>query len=128
MSRKDPNKRRRREEEKRRQKHAADEAARKQARARKNIPNVLEQLNVLFQEKGARAISMAFERKMAPNEIAEALGVEVEKVEYLFDIASGCSDEILRIVARWPQAFDNPEVLKVALAAAKKGGLPGRGF
>ncbi len=127
MSRKDPNKRRRREEEKRREKHAADEAARKQARARKNIPNVLEQLSVLFQDKGAKAVSMAFQERLPPEEIAARLEVPVEKVEYLFDLASNCSDDILRVVARWPGAFENPEVLKAALGAFKSGSYK-RGF
>lgn len=127
MSRKDPNKRRRREEQKRREKHAADEAARKELRARRKIPVVLEQLSVLFQDKGARAVSMAFQEKLPPEEIAGRLEVPVEKVNYLFDLAAGCSDEILRVVARWPGAFENPEVLKAALGAFKSGSYK-RGF
>lgn len=121
MSRKDPNKRLRRDQEKRRQKHAADQVARERAKARKNIPVVLEQLNVLFQDKGARAISMAFAESWPPEEIAARLEVPIEKVNRLFDLAAGCSDEILRVIARWPLVFENPDVLRAALGTFRNG-------
>lgn len=121
MSKPDPKKKRARAERVRQKQLAEAELARKKAKARKEMPTILQQLHVLFQEKAATAISMAFEQKLTSSEISAQLNVPVEQVEYLFDTAATISDDILRIVKRWPNACENPRVLKAALEAVESG-------
>lgn len=121
MSRKDPKKKKERELRKKKERLVAEELERQRARSLREIPTVLTQLEALFKENASKAITMAFEQKLSPEEIAEALKVPVGDVNYFFDIAGGISEDLLRIVRRWPQAFENPEVLKVAVACFQSG-------
>jgi hypothetical protein len=122
MSRKDPKKRKEREARKRQEKLAADKLAQERVKAQRQLPSILEQLNALFKDKAAKAIVMAFEQGLSPQEISKALDVPIEQVEYLFDIAGNANEELLRLVRRWPMAFENPEVLNAAIKAVQRGG------
>ena len=122
MSRKDHKKRKERELKKKEAKKVVDELARKRDAARRSMPEILEQLGVLFEKNTARAITMAFEQKLAPEEIAAVLNVPIGHIEYLFDIAGTVSDDLLRTVRRWPLAFENPQVLEAALSSFRSGG------
>jgi len=122
MSRKDHHKRTERELKKKEAKKIVVELARKREAARRSMPDILGQLNVLFQKNTARAITMAFEEKVSPEEISTALEVPAADIEYLFDIAGVVSEDLLRLVRRWPAAFENPEVLEVALLSFRSGG------
>lgn len=107
------------------QKVAAHQAELAKARAKEALPDVLGQLEVLFKHNAARAITMAFKENRSPEEIATALEVPVDQVNYLFDVAANTSEELLRILSRWPSAFENPEVLQVAIEAIKSGSYKG---
>lgn len=122
MSRKDHQKRKERELKKKEAKKIVDELARKREAARRSMPEILEQLGVLFEKNAARAITMAFEEKLSPEEISVALGVPTGHIEYLFDIAGMVSEDLLRTVRRWPLAFENPRVLEAALSSFRSGG------
>lgn len=122
MSRKDHQKRKERELKKKEAKKIVDELARKREAARRSMPEILEQLGVLFEKNAARAITMAFEQKLSPEEISVALEVPTGHIEYLFDVAGMISDDLLRTVRRWPLAFENPSVLEAALSSLKSGG------
>lgn len=122
MSRKDHKKRKERELKKKEAKKIVDDLARKREAARRSMPEILEQLHVLFDKNTARAISMAFEERLSPDEIAGALDVPTGHIEYLFDIAGTVSDDLLRTVRRWPLAFENPQVLEAALSSFRSGG------
>ena len=122
MSRKDHQQRKERELKKKEARKVLDELARRREAARRAMPDILGQLNVLFEKNTARAITMAFEEKVPPEEISSALGVPSGHIEYLFDIAGTVSEDLLRIVRRWPQAFENREVLDAALSSLRSGG------
>jgi hypothetical protein len=121
MSRKDQQKRKEREVRKKEEKKLADELERKRKAAKRDIPDILEQLEVLFQANAGRALKMAFQDRASSDEIATALGVPQGHVDYLFDVASHVSDDLLRIIQRWPAAFDNRAVLENALTAVRSG-------
>lgn len=121
MSRKDHQKRKERELRKKAARKVADELARKKRATKRDMPDILEQLDVLFQAKTARALTMAFESKATPDEISAALDVPRGHVDYLFDVAGHVSDDLLRIVQRWPSAFDNRSVLENALQCIRSG-------
>lgn len=121
MSRKDHKKRKERELKKKDAKKIVDELARKREAARRSMPDILGQLSILFDKNTARAITMAFEEKLSPDEISAALAVPTGHIEYLFDIAGAVSEDLLRIVRRWPLAFENREVLEAALVSFRSG-------
>ena len=121
MSRKDHQKRTERELRKKEAKKVADELERKKKAAKREMSDILEQLDVLFQAKTGRALRMAFEEKASPEEIAGALDVPQGHVEYLFDVAGYVSGDLLRILQRWPSAFDNRLVLESALQCLRSG-------
>ena len=89
--------------------------------AKREMSDILEQLDVLFQAKTGRALKMAFEEKATPDEIAMALDVPKGTVEYLFDVAGPVSGDLLRILQRWPAVFDNRSVLENALQCIRSG-------
>jgi hypothetical protein len=120
LSRKDP-KKKERQARKRSERLAAEEAQRQRARDQREMPNVLTQLEALFKDKASRAITMAFEEKRSADEISTALEVPVTQVEYLFDVAGGMSEDLLRLIRRWPTAFENPEVFKSAVHVFQSG-------
>ena len=121
MSRKDPKKQKEREERKRKERLVAEELERQRVRTLREMPNLLTQLEALFKSNAARAITMAFEQKLSPEEIAEALNVPLESVNYLFDLAGSMSEDLLRLIRRWPNAFENPAVLEVAVQCFQSG-------
>ena len=47
--------------------------------------------------------------------MSAALGLPTAHIIYLFDIAGTVSDDLLRIVQRWTEAFENRDVLDAAL-------------
>jgi hypothetical protein len=122
MSRKDHQQRKERELKKKEARKVLEELARRREASRRAMPDILGQLNVLFEKNTARAITMAFEEKVPPEEISAALDVPSGHIEYLFDIAGTVSEDLLRIVRRWPQAFENREVLDAALSSLRSGG------
>ncbi len=121
MSRKDHQKRTERELRKKEAKKVADELERKKKAAKREMSDIVEQLDVLFQAKTGRALRMAFEENASPEEIATALDVPQGHVEYLFDVAGHVSGDLLRILQRWPSAFDNRSVLENALQCLRSG-------
>lgn len=121
MSRKDPKKKKERELRKRNERLAAEELEREKARNRRSMPTVLTQIEALFKTNASATITMAFEKNLSPEEIAEALKVPIGDVNYFFDIAGGLSDDLLRLVRRWPNAFENPDVFKAAVQCFESG-------
>lgn len=121
MSRKDHQKRKERELRKKEAKKVADELERKRKAAKRDMPDIIEQLDVLFQAKTGQALRMAFEQNSSPEQIATALDVPKGHVEYLFDVAGHASGDLLRILQRWPSVFDNRAVLDNALQAMRRG-------
>jgi hypothetical protein len=122
MSRKDQRWRKEREERKRKEKLAEEELKRKRIAAARNLPDVLIQVKGLFEHNAGRALKMAFLEKLTEAEIADALGVDVEYVDKLFAMTSESSPQIVRILERWPQAFENPQVLEAVIEGVKRGG------
>ena len=121
MSRKDHQKRKERELRKKEAKKASDELGRKRKAAKRDMPDIIEQLDVLFQAKTGQALRMAFEENASPGEIATALDVPTGHVEYLLDVAGQVSGDLLRILQRWPSVFDNRSVLENALQSMRSG-------
>lgn len=121
MSRKDHRRRKERELRKKEAKKVSDELERKRKAAKRDMPDIIEQLDVLFQAKTGQALKMAFEQNASPEEIATALDVPTGHVEYLFDVAGHVSGGLLRILQRWPTVFDNRSVLENALQVMRSG-------
>ena len=121
MSRKDHQKRKERELRKKEATKVSDELERKKNAAKRDMPNIIEQLDVLFQAKTGQALRMAFEQNASPEEIAIALEVPTGHVEYLFDVAGHVSGDLLRILQRWPTVFDNRAVFENVLQCMRSG-------
>lgn len=100
-------------------KKAADELERKRKASKRDMPDIIEQLDVLFQAKTSQALRMGFEENAAPEEIATGLDVPTGHVEYLFDVAGDVSRDLLRMLQRWPSFFDNRSVLENALQSMR---------
>lgn len=122
MSRKDQRWRKEREERKRKEKLAEDERKRKRLAVARNLPEVLNQVKVLFEGNAGKALRMAFIDRLPEDEIAAALGVNRAYVDTLFGMASEYSPQLVRILERWPQAFENPLVLEAVIEGVKRGG------
>jgi hypothetical protein len=124
MSRKDPKWRKDREERKRKERLVEEELQRKRIVAARNLPDVLTQITKLFEQNAGKALRMAFIDKLPEDEIAKSLGIDVEYVDRLFAMASESSPQIVRILERWPHAFENPRVLEAVIEGVKRGGYP----
>lgn len=122
MSRKDQRWRKEREERKRKERLAEEERKRKRLAVARNLPDVLNQVRGLFEGHAGKALTMAFVEGLPEAEIAAALGVDIAYVDKLFGMTSEYSPQIVRILERWPQAFENPLVLEAVIEGVKRGG------
>jgi hypothetical protein len=122
MSRKDPQYRSGQQLKKHKPREFIEELARKQEAPRCSMPNILRERKVFFETDTTRGITTALEETVPPERIFAAMGVPSGHIQYLFDIAGTVSEDLLRIVRRWPQAFENREVLDAALSSLRSGG------
>lgn len=127
MSRKDDKKRKKREVRKKEAKRAEETRRlrlKREARdAVDNVKEIVDKLQVLFQEDAARAISLALNESLGDEEVAERLGVPVEQVTELMDLAAQLPNRFADLFREYPEAMANPEVLKAALDEVKQRGF-----
>jgi hypothetical protein len=127
MSRKDDKKRKKREVRKKEAKKAEEtrrlQLKREARDAVDNVKGIVDKLQVLFQEDAARAISLALNESLGDEEVAERLGVPVEQVTELMDLAAQLPNRFADLFREYPEAMANPEVLKAALDEVKQRGF-----
>ena len=113
MSKKGPSYRKERERRKKEARKA--ELAKKSAAAPHSFGKVIKDLKTIFNDDTALAISLANNRGLSDQEIAEKLGVDVARVETLRESVERLPPSIRERLLSNPAVLHNPRILEFAL-------------